>query len=53
MAFILNILKDFLALEEGESVKNLQRIVESFKYGYGKRTELGDTNFVYIEDVSI
>ncbi|XP_022916211.2 glutathione hydrolase 1 proenzyme-like [Onthophagus taurus] len=49
MAFIVNILKDYLELSEGESVRNLQRIVESFKYGYGKRTELGDTNYIDIE----
>ncbi|KAK9721769.1 hypothetical protein QE152_g20723 [Popillia japonica] len=46
VTFIMNILKGFLDYGQGESITNLQRTVESFKYGYGKRTELGDRNFV-------
>ncbi|KRT82786.1 hypothetical protein AMK59_4303, partial [Oryctes borbonicus] len=52
MAFIMNILKGFLLYGDGESITNLQRMVESFKYGYGRRTELGDQKFVPgIEDL--
>lgn len=46
LAFILNMLDGFLKENEPESVVNYQRIIESFKYGFAKRTELGDTNFV-------
>lgn len=54
VTFIMNILKGFLDYGQGESITNLQRTVESFKYGYGKRTELGDRNFVPgMDDVSI
>ncbi|KAJ8927317.1 hypothetical protein NQ314_020231 [Rhamnusium bicolor] len=49
--FILNILSSFLNLEEPKSITNYQRIIESFKFGYGKRTLLGDRKFVDIEDV--
>lgn len=52
LAFILNILKNFVDRTELNKVTNWQRIVESFKYGYGKRTELGDANFVNITGVS-
>ncbi|KAI4456640.1 gamma glutamyl transpeptidase [Holotrichia oblita] len=46
VTFIINILKGFVDYGQGESITNLQRMVESFKYGYGKRTELGDRKFV-------
>lgn len=46
LTFILNILHGFLDRTDTESVRNYQRIVESFKYGYGRRTELGDANYV-------
>lgn len=50
---MMNILSGFLDYSKPESVVNYQRIVESFKYGYGKRTELGDPKFVDgIQDVS-
>lgn len=53
LAFIMNILNGFIDVCQHTCIKNYQRIVESFKYGYGKRTELGDKNFVSgIEDVS-
>lgn len=42
LAFILNILNGFIDMEDPWSARNWQRIVESFKFGYGRRTELGD-----------
>ncbi|KAF2900507.1 hypothetical protein ILUMI_05679, partial [Ignelater luminosus] len=46
LTFILNILSEYLDLDDISKVTNWQRIVESFKYAYGKRTELGDPDFV-------
>ncbi|XP_023015721.2 glutathione hydrolase 1 proenzyme isoform X3 [Leptinotarsa decemlineata] len=46
LAFILNILSNFINLKEPNSITTNQRIVESFKFGYGKRTEFGDPDFV-------
>lgn len=43
LTFILNILKGY---EIKENSLTIHRIIESFKYGYAKRTELGDKNFV-------
>lgn len=51
LAFIFNVLKQFVDTSELDTVKNWQRIVETFKYAYAKRTELGDQNFVEISDV--
>ncbi|KAF2903961.1 hypothetical protein ILUMI_02223 [Ignelater luminosus] len=44
--FILNILNGYLDYSNINTLTNWQRIVESFKFGYGKRTELGDPAFV-------
>lgn len=44
VSFIMNVLNDYLPREE--SVLSLQRIVESFKFAYAQRTELGDGEFV-------
>lgn len=52
LAFIINILSGFLDISDSTSISNWQRIVESFKWGYARRTELGDTNFLDINDVS-
>lgn len=47
LGFIMNILSDgFLDHNVPNSPSNWQRIVEAFKYGFGKRTELGDRSFV-------
>lgn len=40
--FMLNILNGFIP---NYSVNSFHRIVESFKYGYAKRTEMGDVLF--------
>ncbi|XP_074026664.1 glutathione hydrolase 1 proenzyme isoform X2 [Leptinotarsa decemlineata] len=46
LAFIMNILDGFLNESNPFSIVNYQRIVESFKFAYAKRTELGDEKFV-------
>ncbi|XP_022907556.2 scoloptoxin SSD14-like isoform X2 [Onthophagus taurus] len=51
VTFIMNVLKDFLVICEGETLRNFQRTVETFKYGYAKRTELGDENFVDVNEL--
>lgn len=40
--FMLNILNGFIP---NYSVSSFHRIIESFKYGYAKRTEMGDVRF--------
>ncbi|CAG9812861.1 unnamed protein product [Phaedon cochleariae] len=45
LAFILNILSDFLDLKNPNSITTNQRIVESFKFGYAIRTEFGDPDY--------
>ncbi|GLV44896.1 uncharacterized protein CBL_14532 [Carabus blaptoides fortunei] len=42
LTFILNILNGFIDTKNSWSDITWQRIVESFKFGYGRRTELGD-----------
>lgn len=44
VAFIMNVLNNYIPAEE--SVLSMQRIAESFKFAYAKRTELGDSKFV-------
>ncbi|XP_025832385.1 glutathione hydrolase 1 proenzyme [Agrilus planipennis] len=46
LTFILNILQGYLDHNNINSVKNWQRIVEAFKYGYARRTDVGDPRFV-------
>jgi gamma-glutamyltranspeptidase/glutathione hydrolase/leukotriene-C4 hydrolase len=52
LGLILNILNGYLDYSQPESTTNWQRIVESFKYGFAKRTELGDPSFVEMDAVS-
>ncbi|KAL3273405.1 hypothetical protein HHI36_014851 [Cryptolaemus montrouzieri] len=44
LAYMLNMLQLILDISQPKSLTNLQRIVESFKFAYGMRTRLGDTN---------
>ena len=50
LALMLNILNGFIP--SGDDIINYQRITEAFKYGYGKRTQLGDLKTPEIEKVS-
>ena len=50
LALILNILNGIVPHEN--HVTTYQRITEAFKFGYGKRTQLGDPDFVDISEVS-
>lgn len=50
LALILNILNGMVPHEN--NVTTYQRITEAFKYGFGKRTQLGDPDFVDISKVS-
>jgi gamma-glutamyltranspeptidase/glutathione hydrolase/leukotriene-C4 hydrolase len=52
LTLILNILGDFLDCSQPSSLTNWQRIVESFKFGFGRRTELGDPSFADFTNVS-
>ncbi|KAJ8923080.1 hypothetical protein NQ315_001632 [Exocentrus adspersus] len=49
LTFMLNILDSFVDLNDFYSVTTHQRIVEAFKFGYGRRTELGDPNHVDVQ----
>ncbi|KAJ8972791.1 hypothetical protein NQ317_004475 [Molorchus minor] len=51
LTFILNILNDFIDTNDPKSVTTYQRIIESFKFGYGRRTELGDSKFVQVDEL--
>lgn len=54
LGFILNILKNYLDLNDAtNSIINWQRVVESFKHAYGRRTQLGDPRFSDITEVII
>ncbi|CAG9862683.1 unnamed protein product [Phyllotreta striolata] len=51
VAFILNILDGFLDLNDPEAFDNYQKIVESLKFSYAKRSLLGDPEFVNITEL--
>ncbi|XP_056641868.1 scoloptoxin SSD14-like [Diorhabda sublineata] len=43
--YILNILSNFIDVKQPNSIINNQRIVESFKFGYAKRTVCADPDY--------
>lgn len=49
LALILNILNGIVPHEN--NITTYQRITEAFKYGFGKRTQLGDPEFVDINEL--
>ncbi|XP_069703106.1 scoloptoxin SSD14-like isoform X2 [Periplaneta americana] len=49
LALALNILEDVMPAKD--NVTTYQRITEAFKYTYGKRTQLGDPDFVPISQL--
>uniref|UniRef100_A0A182LRX3 Gamma-glutamyltransferase n=1 Tax=Anopheles culicifacies TaxID=139723 RepID=A0A182LRX3_9DIPT len=56
LAFIMNILKGYHfepddARNIEDIVRTVHRIVEAFKFAYGKRTEIGDPSFVDVAEV--
>lgn len=52
LGLIMNILYNFIDNTKPKSLTNWQRIIESFKFGFAERTELGDPDFVNITEVS-
>lgn len=58
LGFILNVLDGYGFNRESldgvnNTVLTYQRIIETFKYAYAKRTELGDTKFINIKEASL
>uniref|UniRef100_V5G4M2 Gamma-glutamyltranspeptidase 1 n=1 Tax=Anoplophora glabripennis TaxID=217634 RepID=V5G4M2_ANOGL len=51
LTFILNILDSFVDPSDSDSVATYQRIIEAFKFAYGIRTELGDPDFLQIDEL--
>nr|CAD7591157.1 unnamed protein product [Timema genevievae] len=56
IAFILNILEGYNLTAESvstidDTVLTFHRTTEAFKYGYARRTELGDPNFVNVTEI--
>nr|CAD7429315.1 unnamed protein product [Timema monikensis] len=56
IAFILNILEGYNFTAKSvstidDTVLTFHRIAEAFKYGYARRTELGDPNFVNVTEI--
>uniref|UniRef100_A0A1Y1LMA5 Gamma-glutamyltransferase n=1 Tax=Photinus pyralis TaxID=7054 RepID=A0A1Y1LMA5_PHOPY len=52
LTFILNLLQDYLDVTDIKKEDNWQRIVESFKYAYAKRTDMGDPNFIDMKNLT-
>ncbi|KAJ9582225.1 hypothetical protein L9F63_003435, partial [Diploptera punctata] len=50
LTFMLNILDGFIPTKN--TITNFQRIIETFKYGYGQRTHFGDPKFVDSKTIS-
>ncbi|XP_075228170.1 scoloptoxin SSD14-like [Lycorma delicatula] len=51
LAFILQVLDGFVSSKNSDYVINLQRMIETFKHAYGRRTEFGDPKYVNISNV--
>ncbi|KAB0792868.1 hypothetical protein PPYR_14827 [Photinus pyralis] len=51
LTFILNVLNGYLDETDINKVENWQKIVETFKYAYAKRSEMGDTDFVDVREL--
>ncbi|KAI8336767.1 gamma-glutamyltransferase [Chlamydoabsidia padenii] len=47
---MLNILERYNLFAQGETTLNMHRMVEAFKYGYAFRTEMGDPDYLDIDD---
>ncbi|XP_049278137.1 glutathione hydrolase 1 proenzyme-like isoform X1 [Anopheles funestus] len=57
LAFIMNILKGYHfqpddARSIEHAIRTVHRIVEAFKFAYGKRTEIGDPRFVDVAELT-
>ncbi|XP_052899780.1 glutathione hydrolase 1 proenzyme-like [Anopheles moucheti] len=57
LAFIMNILKGYHfqpddASSIEDTIRTVHRIVEAFKFAYGKRTEIGDPRFVDVAELT-
>lgn len=52
LSLILTILENQLNQDPKPNLYNIIRIVESFKYAYGFRTELGDPQYMDLSKVS-
>lgn len=51
LTFILNILNGYLDVTDIHKLENWQKIVETFKYAYAKRSEMGDSDFVDVSEL--
>uniref|UniRef100_A0A6P7EXW8 Glutathione hydrolase 1 proenzyme-like isoform X1 n=1 Tax=Diabrotica virgifera virgifera TaxID=50390 RepID=A0A6P7EXW8_DIAVI len=51
LTLMLNVWDGFLDNSNPESIDNYQKMIETFKFAYAKRTHLGDENFVNVTEV--